>query len=463
MVVALVIVRLEGASQFGAYALVLQFVVLFEWLADFGQTDIAVRNICQTPSNETTILGGLATLKVTQGLLLALLQPVLLLAMNYSAQIVLAGAAGSLSILCYAAVQVFRTRFKVDMLMERDIAAELGGLVVMLPLTWLSCRAGLGIVMLVLCYSISRLVFLLLAILFSRRDRRQRAQWVGQLAAKDLLRAALPLGVAGLLVALYDSLGTIVLSKLTPLDQVAQYAAAARFVFPVMIVVQALGSAFYPLLSVTWIASPPQFQRLQQSALELSLLIAGALFCGVFASADFLMGLMGQTAGAAPTVLKVMSLVVLGRAVTTAMSPLIVIANQQAKALWLAAVSILLQMAMLLLLVPRYGVLGAAIGYLIIELVVGAVPVSVIGQAAARVRVNWGVPIRLICCAGLTVAACAFVPLGHTLWSAPLGGVTFMGLVIASGTLSIRDLRLGLMNLVSARTGGAALLDRDPK
>jgi len=81
LLAALMIVRLVGPERFGEYALVLQFIVLFEWLADFGQTDIGVRDICQRPAEEGETLGALATLKALQGAGLALLLPALLMAM----------------------------------------------------------------------------------------------------------------------------------------------------------------------------------------------------------------------------------------------------------------------------------------------------------------------------------------------------------------------------------------------
>ena len=458
LLAALMIVRLLGPDRFGEYALILQFIFLFEWLADFGQNDIGVRDICQDPANERATMGALATLKAAQGVLYALLLPALLLAMAYPAHLVRAGAVGGVSVASYAAVLVFRTRLRVRMRMERDVAAELGALLVMLPLTWWACRAGAGIEALVACYAFARLVFLALMALFAREAGQHRLRFAPPRAASGLLLQALPLGVAGVLVILYDALATVMLSKLAGMESVAQYAAATRFVFPVIIVVQALGSAFYPPLSAAWKTSPARFRQLQQTALELSVLVGGGLFCGVFAGAAFLMRLMGPVVGQAAPVLQVMSVVVLARAVTTAMSPLIVVAGRQGKALWLTALSILLQALMLLVLVPRWGILGAAAGYLAVELAVGVVPVSLIGQAVAGVRLRWAVPARLVACAAASVALCSLAPpLDGTVWSGILGGVLYLALVLGTGTLPLGKVRAVLAEVLAARRAGGPL------
>ncbi|HEY1384574.1 MAG TPA: oligosaccharide flippase family protein [Dongiaceae bacterium] len=456
LLAALMIVRLLGPERFGEYALVLQFIVLFEWLADFGQTGISVREICQNPADERATLGALTTLKAVQGLFLALLLPALLLALRYPAEIVRAGVAGGLSVACYAAVQMFRADLAVRMRMERDVGAELGGLVVMLPLTLVACRAGAGVEILIACYSAARIVFLLLLVWFSLGPGRPRLHLAGSRPSMELLLKALPLGIAGLLVSTYDSLATLMLSKMTDMGAIAQFASAMRFVFPVIIVVQALLSAFYPSLAATYRVNPVRFQRLQQSALELSVLVGAGLFCGLFAGADFFMGLMGPSIRDAAPVLSVMSVVVLARSVTTAMSPLIVVAGKQGKALWLTAASIAFQAVMLLALVPRLGIMGAAIGYLAVELALGVVPVSVIGQLVAKVRLDWSVPVRLIGWAGIAVAICKLLPLAGTIWSGILAGLLFVTLILATGTLSVSSVRSVLSDIIAGRLARTA-------
>jgi O-antigen/teichoic acid export membrane protein len=391
-----------------------------------------------------------------QGGVLAVALPVLLWALRYPVEIVEAGVAGSLSVACFAGVQVFRVGFKLRMNTERDIGAELGGLLVMLPLTWLACRAGASVAWLVGCYGLARLVFLALVVMGTPRAERAVPVAGAGRGAAHLLREAWPLGVAGLLVALYDSLAMIMLSKLAALGEVAQYAAATRFVFPVIIVVQALSAAFFPPLVANWTTAPQRFRALQQTSLDLSVFVGGGLFCGVFAGSDFLMGLLGPEIGSASLVLRVMSVVVLARAVTTSMSPLIVVAGRQRRAMGLTMLSIVLQAAMLLAVVPRFGILGAAIGYLAIELSVGVVPVSLIGLRVARVRLSWAMPVRLLLCAGVAVVLAGLIPLQASLWSGVLGGLAYVALVLATRTFSLGQLRAELTEMLAARRSQTA-------
>ena len=436
---ALMVVRLLGPADFGAYALVLQFIFLFEWLVDFGQSDIGVREMLQRPDDEHTVFAALVRLKLIQGVLLALALPCLLLVLDYPAAIIEAGIAGGVSIACSAGVQVFRTRFKLRMRMERDVAAEIGGLAIVLPLTLAACLAGLGTPALIASYAAGRAAFLALVILFSRD-----VPWIGPGPGADswhLFRHALPLGIGGLLVSLYDSLATVMLSKLTDLEHVAQFAAATRFVFPVIIIVQALGSVFFPPLAAAYGTNPARFRKLQQASLDIAVFVGGGLFAGIFAGAGFLMDLMGARVGEASGVLQLMTIVVLARAITTSMSPLLIVSHRQGRALWLTVLSVALQFGALMVLVPLYGIMGAAIGYLGIELLVSVVPVSVIGQVATGVRLNWSTPLRLIACGGVAVGLCAFLPLERSIWAGILAGLIYLALVLGTFTISIASLR----------------------
>ncbi len=451
--VALLIVRSTGTDRYGEYALVINFLVLFEWLTDFGQTDIAVRDICQDPTRRTEVLRELLGLKLLMGSALTVLLPVMLVVLRYPPDIIAAGAIGGLGMVFYGCVQVYRTIFRVGMTMDRDVLAESGGLVVMVPLTWAACRADAELAVLVGCYMVSRIVFLILAVWFGRQDLPADTLAFARISRSELIalaRRAAPLEIAGLLVAVYDSLAVVVLSKFADLHAVAQYSAATRYVYPVIIIVSSLNSAFYPPLAAAWRPTPKRFAELQQSALTLSVLVGGGAFVVIHAGAAFLMGLMGPEIGAAADVLRLMTWVVLARSVTTAMSPLIIIAGHQAKALWITVAALVLQMAAFFVVVPRFGLFGVVGAYLTIELVLGVVPISVIGQRVTGLRLRVGPPLKLLVCAAVTVWAVEAFPVLNSLAAAFLAGLLYGVLALLSGAISITDLR-GVLDTILRR------------
>jgi O-antigen/teichoic acid export membrane protein len=440
LVAAALIVRTLGAERFGEYTLVIGFVLIFEWLADFGQTDIVVREASHRPEHAPVAMQALVWLKLGQAVVLALALPALLAVMGYSRGVVEAAAAGALGLLCYTPALIFRAGFKVRMQMERDVLAEVIGAVVILPLTWLACTRTGSTAALVGSYAVSRLIYLAAAAALSPPVAWPKADPAVRRAAIDLVRWAAPLGLSGLIVWLYDSLAPVLLSKIVDMKAVAYYSAPARYIFAIITVVQALNTAFFPMLARHWRKSLDYFAQLQQTALETSMLIGIGFSCAAVASATFLMSVIGKGVLQAAPVLQLMCGILLVRTVSTAMSPLIVISGRQGAAMVLTVLSVALQGVFVAVLVPRYGAMGAVFGNLLVE-VICVVPMIVLGQRASGAKLRWRGPLGLLACGIAAVLITRLMPI----WGDWGGGMAcpllFVAFCFATGGISVRKLQ----------------------
>ncbi len=461
LVVAMLIVRISGSEQFGEYALMLTFLALVEWLIDFGQTDFAVRDISRMDSSEGSILGGLIWLKIVQGIVLMPVLPVGLYLADYSASVVRAGAIGSIGLPFFAGVLVFRSRFKSHLKMGKDVVAEIVGVAVTLAGTWLACSTDAGIEGLIWAYVAGRAVFFVAALVLLRglpsvRIERgiRRAGWI-------LLWEAFPLGLIGLMVGISDGMAPVVLSKLSNLHEVAKFAGATRYTFLVVIIVQALNTAFFPLLSHAWPGLPRRLTSLQQMALEASIIVGVGMTCGLYESADFLMGLLGPSMRDGIPVLRFMCGIILVRTVSTAMSPLIFVAGRQARAAWITALSISLQLAALWVLVPRYGAMGVVGSSLLVELLTGAIAISWIGQHVSGAWLQWSRPLRLMVCGVVAIWLCGYLPFAGSLLSGIVCGLAFMALAFATGGISVERIQVFIEEMHGFRAGVAVRTSGD--
>lgn len=460
LAVAMLIVRLAGADQFGEYALTLTLLAVVEWLLDFGQTDLAVRDICRVGGSEGAILGGLAWLKLVQVLLLMPVLPVGLYLTGYPEPMIRAAAIGSLGLPFLGGVLIFRTRFRAHMRVGKDVLAELAGVAAMLPATWLACSTDAGIEGLIGAYTLGRIVFFFVGLVLLRSLPAVSIAKGAKAAGRILSREALPLGLIGLMVGVYDGLAPVVLSKLSDLHEVAKYAGATRYAFLVIIIVQALNTAFFPLLSHAWPASPRRLTALQQMALEASVMLAVGMACGLYGAADFLMGLLGPSMRDGAEVLRFMCGIIMVRAVSTSMSPLIWVAGRQSRAAWLTVTSIIMEVAAMWELVPRFGAMGVVGSCMAVELLTGAVAISWIAQRASGAWLRWSVPLRLMLCGGVAIVASRGLPFTGSLLSGVVCGLTYLALAFATGGISVMriqsfvDEMRGLQTGIMIQTGG---------
>src|SRR5262245_6692399 len=138
LVVASLIVRGCGREIFGEYSLILGLITLAEWIVDFGTGDVFVREICREPGQRRHLLRVLTSCKIIQLPLAILLLTTALLAGKYEARVIYAALFGGISLVFTAAIAIYRVSFRVDLTMEREIAAELISIAVMIPVTWLA-------------------------------------------------------------------------------------------------------------------------------------------------------------------------------------------------------------------------------------------------------------------------------------------------------------------------------------
>jgi O-antigen/teichoic acid export membrane protein len=439
--IAVIIVRYAGAERFGEYSLLLSMLLIAEWLVDFGTTDIAVRTICQKPEREGAVLGSLALVKALQALVVFALLVGALRALGYPAHIVSAGIVGGLGLLFYAGVLVWRTLFRCRMTMEKDVAGEVVGILVMAPLVWYASAAGASVVTLIACYTLSRAVFFAVAIALGCREMTFSADGIRRQDMARVFREALPLGLIGLLVCVYDTLAPIMLSKMADMHAVAYYACAMRFVFPVVIIIQAISGTVYTPLAAYWKKSMNDFAKTQQNALESATLIGAGLFCILNAGAEWLVGLVGPEMAEAAAVLRLLSWAVLARTIATMMSPLVIVTGRQNQALWLTILLVACKAAAFAWLIPRYGYLGAAIGDVAVEAVIGMVPMVLLSQYLAGVWLEWKPIFKTLLAALLALLLCNLLGFIGTFWAALLIVPVYLLFALALGALPLKKLR----------------------
>ncbi|WP_311268070.1 oligosaccharide flippase family protein [Sphingobium sp. WCS2017Hpa-17] len=429
MIAALIVARLAGAEDFGAYVLLISLIALAEWLVDFGQTDMAVRDAARRAGRQVAVLAALARAKRVQGPAVALLLPLGLWLAGQDRAILLAGCAGSVAVLATAAMQPARAALRLALRMDRDIGAELAGVALMLPLLAIACLYRAPLSLLIGSFALARLAQALLVTHWA--GPLKQAQ--GRFPITRLVHRALPLGCAGLLVLLYDALAPLLLAHLLDMRAVALYAAAARFIMPVLVAVQAVASAAFPLIARDWRRDPAAFARTQQGTLLLSVALAALMFAGIHGGAGFLMGLMGPDFVAGAPLLQLMAWTLLARAITTAMSPLIVVAGRQGRAMLLTMLSLAGQCAALFLLVPVMGVIGAAWACLLVELLLGTIAVSWIAQHVTGLTIDWRSVAALIGSAVVAALLVGASPLAGSL----MGGAAAAAIVLAFMALSM--------------------------
>jgi O-antigen/teichoic acid export membrane protein len=394
--VAALIVRAFGPERYGEYSLVLVLTAVPEWIVDFGSNDIFVRELSRHPGRRELLLKALTATKVVQVAAAYAVLVALLLVMRYPAPILRASLIAGLVLFLHAGILVYRALFKANLTLEWDVLGEVAGVLTMVPFLWAACRLQAPLEVLALCHVGSRCVYLGVALALGSRTFRLSLRGVSWPDVRLGLRQSAAIGVAGLVVGVYEMLDALVLSKASPPAQLGYYSAAQKLLWPLIAVLGSVGTALFPVLSSTFGSQPERFRRYLQGGLEAVMLLSAFLLSGVAAGADFALGLLGGSMLPAGDVLRVLALACFAKAITTTLGPVLYVTGSQAYALWVIGAGTLVKAGLLLVVVPRYGALGAALSLLAVEVLVGLAPTVLLVQHFTRCRLDWTPALRVI-------------------------------------------------------------------
>lgn len=451
-VVALVIVQRAGLERFGEFALVLSFVLIAEWLSDFGLTDIAVRQISSDPRRRNATMGAFIVSKAVQCLLASGAMAGAIALLGYPEHMVRSGLIAGGAVILYGGVQVYRVQFRVRMTMERDVGAEIISALVLLLAVWFVTGAEASLEMLTLCYVVSRGVNLMAAGLLAEGWPRLCFGPDFRPELGVLVAAALPLGLTGLMVSAYDAMDAIALSRWSTSGEVGIFTVAMRIMMLAVVAEQALAAAVFPVLASQWTHDRAAFARTFQVVLDWGTVLGGALFCALYAGAQGLGVLVKQDPQAVAAVLQLLSWAILARVIVTLVSPMVVISGRLLYTVWITVLVVMAKWIALMGFASQ-GAIGAATAYLIAEIGVGLIPTVILCQRAAGMRLEWSIPLRVLALAAAIAAATNWLELEGSLLHGIFALAVYAALAAAIGAIQLQPLRQLYLSIGSRRSG----------
>lgn len=355
----LVLSRYLGTEGFGQYSYVFAFYLIFLSVNDLGISTVAVREIAQRREQAGAIISGLLSLRLLLAALSMVIAWIAVWRLGVAPEMRRALVLFSL-ILPITALQlpltVFRAELKPEYPAVVGVASRVLGVLFVVALVW----AGAGVTAMIAAYLASELVYLGGTLPYARRLapfawRVDRSLW------SSTLRSGLQIGLVSFCAAWINRLDFLMLEHMTDMTQVGLYGAAYRVTntvetFPLLVM-----GTIYPLLA-RYKDDPVRLRRiLRQSLLALSGL-GLAIGLGVTAMAPLVVRVLfgaGYEGTTAALRVLVWSSVCVYAFLTS--NNLLLSMGRERRLLTLYAIGALANLALNLIWIPRFGILGAAL------------------------------------------------------------------------------------------------------
>lgn len=361
--------RSLGAEGYGKYSFVFTFTSFFAMMASFGVPIIATREMAKNPERRGEIIGDIIILKAGLGLLSVALCLVFAKIFGYGADLQLGVRIVCIGLL-FSFMDGYRSMFQATLQMQYNMYASAlqDGLLLLTALLLVHIKAGfLDFVWAGLGCTLASNLFITL---LGYRLVKPRFSF-NKIRLTKFFLESFPLGLASFMVYIYYNADSIMLSKMATMAAVGYYAVAYKFVFLGQVIPQALVTSLFPGFSNDVVHN----KRKAESNLDLSFRIFGyvafgLLILGVLYHRNLLLLLFGEKYLGASVPLLIFSLSFAFMLPNILFSKYLVAAGRQKHILYVHLGSAVLNVALNIYAIPRFGAAGAAATTMFSDMVV---------------------------------------------------------------------------------------------
>jgi len=380
-----------GPAGFGGFTYLFAFLYFFLAANDLGINTIAVRELSQQPERAAEILGRLLSLRIVLAAGTLAVAWLVILAMRFPVE--LAAALGIFMLVLpltalKAPVVIFQSTLRFEYAVWVDLASRLAGLGLAAVVVW----AKGGLVAVSFALVLAEVVGW--AVMHHLVRRLVRPVWrVDRRYWTTLVRSSLPLGLAGLLSALINRLDFFMLERMTDLTQVGLYGAAYKITSLAERVPQLVMNTLYPVMARCAREDPGRLDRVYRHSLWWLGAAAVPMAAAVSLGADLIVRLVfggGYADAAAPLRVLIWASACLYAALPGGV--LLISLGRERVNLVAQATAVVVNVALNLAWIPRWGVTGAALATLASFAVILAVTAVASELALSEARAGGGVP-----------------------------------------------------------------------
>jgi O-antigen/teichoic acid export membrane protein len=435
VLVTLLIVHALGSRGFGVWSSLFAVTQIAASFGELGLNEVAASRAAGEPEREAGWLGALLSLRMLTAIpvTLASVVAVLLIAPSHNSAV----AGVLLSVLLLVGVPtalnvVFQLRVRNDIpmgIMSLNSVVWAGAVILVSTLS--GGVAAFAVAFFITSALTACLTVILALRLASVHLRRSYELW------RPLLRVGIGLGIAGVLVTSYVRLDQILVLEFAGSRQAGLYGAAYRLLDQVQFIPISVMTTLFPLIAAAYAGSRGRaFELLQAAAEYLTMASLPILAFTIVAARPIMTLLFGSQFAAGAPALPILAGAFVSISFGYLAGNMVVILELQRRFVRYAAVGLLVNAVLNIVLIPRYGFLAAAWVTLITEVTVMSLTMrSVIQALDMRPRLG-----RL----ALTLVAASIM--GLLTWMASLAGAPLGVLVaVAAPSYVVALLLLGVL------------------
>jgi O-antigen/teichoic acid export membrane protein len=406
VVVTALVARTLGATLFGEWSTIFVILGLVGYFASFGMEKVVIREVAASPEQEHEWFGAMMYIRFSLLLPVIIASVLAIVLLHRSQQMLVAGLILTAT-MPFDGVGVLQLVFQLRVdnripMLVLTLRSVLWGIAVAF-IYW----GGGGMVALAIAMAATNA---LASLVQSFTALRKLGRWPrpSRTRIPGLVRAGLPLGLAGVLIIAYARIDQLIVFQAAGSQQAGLYGAVYGMLDQAHFVPISILTTLTPIIAASWPLDRARMLRTVGLAGELMAIASlGGLAFATAAAEPFVRLVFGADFAAAAPALPILGGAFVFICFGYVNGSLLTVLGLQARLAWISVAALVLNVAANLILVPTYGFLAAAWVTLATEMLVFGLSLAVIWRRLELHRPNLSRAWRIILAAAVLCAALA--------------------------------------------------------
>lgn len=441
------IARYLDAEGYGTLSFATALTAIFAIFADLGLNALMIREIARDRTLAPKYLGNIAVLKLTLSVITFGMIALAMHLLDYPWETTEVVYLIALSALVTAFSDMFYAVTRAYERMEFTAIAQTVGSILILSGALLAIAKGFSVVGFAYIYLITALAMLAYSFGVTCWRFALPALELDVSFCKKTIRQAWPFAIIAVSMAVYYWIDSVMLSIMKDNEVVGWYSAAYRLVFLLQFIPQAYFGAVFPVMSRLYVTSRESLRVVYAKSVKYLFILAVPIAIGTTILAERIVtGIFGVEYQPSVIALQLLIWSMVATFMSASCATLLNSLNKQSAMAALIMATAVLNVALNLILIPRYGLTGASVATLITG------PFAAFVAFALTIRQGYGFPVKsLIGVAGRVLISSAIMSVFviyfehkhiHLLLLIPLSALVYLVAIMAVRTLNKEDLLL---------------------
>lgn len=360
------IARYLGKTTFGKYGFISSFYFFFIAFLDFGISVIAIREVAEKREKTGLLLSNFITFKLFLSILLAIITITIANTFPFPKDLRLALSLYA-PILVFIALESIQVIFAADLRYEYIVLSSFFWRAFSLLFIILAVKLNLGLAFIVLSFLLAEAIKYLILYLSSRKFVKIKLPAIDIKLWIEIVKKALPIGITSLLITIMRNMDVMMLTKIRGFAEVGIYTASYRLCDMGSTLPLALMGSVFPLMSKFYKQDFNLLKRIYQKTFDILSVCGIILVVLVLVLADkIIILLFGMDFIRSAASFRILIFSTLFVYLAIGSGSLLIAMDKQRATMWIYLLSASLNIVLNLILIPRFGSIGAAISNVVV-------------------------------------------------------------------------------------------------